>query len=874
MHVANPWAQDADTVLKKLRTKRSGMSKAEAVRRRKNIGANQIRVPSKLTELTLFLNQLKSPLIIALIVAAVISVAISLLTSEPKWIEAIVIGLAVITNVALGYWQEHKAEQSLELLNNYTRVQARVRRGDGSTLIDARKLVPGDVIELSPGDRIPADARVLSAHSCKVNESALTGESLTVSKTPASVDKDAALGDRTSMLYNGTSVVEGNAVAVITAIGKETAFGEIAELVADTKSQKTPLQRQIESFATKASIALFGLGVLLFAVGWIAGQPLSAMFFIALAAIVSAVPEGLPVAVTVVLSIGVERLARRKGVVRKLLAAETLGSTTTILTDKTGTLTEADMTLDTILVPEDAPTDRRTVLEYAVTNTDVSIDNPSASPDNWEMHGEPLEKALVRAYGKNEMSPHELISRSEAFERLPFSAERKWSATAMKTGGEQCRIDVLGAPEEVLELCGVSHDQKQQILETVTAEAQDGARVIALASTTVDEMPDDIEATVSNTSLTYHALLLFRDPIRYSVADAITRIADAGVRTVMVTGDHAGTAGYVARELDLIQSQDEVIDSSRLADLSDDELHELVGSARVFARVTPRQKVRVLQAIQDRGEVVAVTGDGVNDAPALKTADIGVAMGSGTDVAKSASDLIILDDNYKTIVAAIEEGRKIMKNLRKVIIFLLCDSFDELILIGGSIVAMVALPLSAIQILFVKVFTDTLPSLAFPFDRGSNELSQRPDMIRSTLFDKQTKIYTIGRGLFSAALLFVLYYGLLSFTTIDPTLVRTFVFASFSTYILFMVFPLRSIEHNIWEYNPFSNWWMNGAVAFGVLMTGSAIYFPPLSSVLGTGWMPLQWIIGVIAFSLINVVSMEALKWWLKPRTPDSSSSP
>ncbi|MEX1027167.1 MAG: cation-transporting P-type ATPase [Candidatus Paceibacterota bacterium] len=864
-----PWAESPDTVLEHFSSSREGLREQDVAERQRRFGGNQIRVPSRLTALALFLSQLKNPLIIALIIAGSIAVGISIWISpdDPKWVEAGVIFLAVVTNVGLGFWQEHKAERSLELLNSYTNFKAWVRRRDGEHAseiqVDARDLVVGDVVLLKQGNRIPADARLLSVNTLTVDEAPLTGESLPAQKHVAAVDPDAQPADRLSMVHSGTAVVEGFGEAVVTAIGAETEFGKIAELVADKQQEDTPLQRSIKQFATKAGVVLFGMGILLFVLGLLfSTRGLEDMFFIAVAAIVSAVPEGLPVAVTVVLAIGVERLARRKGVVRKLLAAETLGSTTTILTDKTGTLTEARMHLQEIAVLADI--DESGILSRAVRNTDVTIENPDAEPSAWRMTGEPLEQAIVRAAGMHGV-PVGRESSADIVDRLPFSADRKYSVTVARKADERMyTVTVVGAPEVLADLAQLSGEEREGILAEVESQARGGSRMLAVATAQVDVYDGDVSTLLETSGVTVAALLSFRDPIRMSVKGAIERISEAGVATVIVTGDHIGTATYVAKKLGIATNDAQVIGGADLDQLADEELFRRLDEFRVFARVTPAQKVRIVEAYKQRNEVVAVTGDGVNDAPALKTASIGVAMGAGTDVAKSAADLIILDNNYETIVAAIEEGRTIISNLRKVIIFLLSDSFDELVLIGGAIVAGIMLPLSAIQILFVKVFTDTLPALSFPFDRQSGQLNHRPEKLRRKLFDRETKVFTIGRGLFSAVLLFGIYIMLLQYTEYPDGVIRTFIFASFSTYILFLVFSLRSLSDNIWEYNPFSNWYINGGVLIGMAMTAVAIYVPLVRELLGTSYLPPVWLIWVAVIGLVNIASVELLKWWYK----------
>ncbi|MBI2063800.1 MAG: HAD-IC family P-type ATPase [Candidatus Yanofskybacteria bacterium] len=721
-----------------------------------------------------------------------------------EWVETGVIFAAVVINAALGFWQENKAETVLELLKGYVRMRAR-----------------------------------------------------------ASMPPATALSDRKPMVFSGTLAMQGFADAVVTGTGSDTEFGRIAALIAGKGRTLTPLQHSVKRFAVYSGAVLILFTLLLFGLGIYLGKGLHEMFLVAVAVAVSAVPESLPVALTVIMAIGVQRLARRKGVVRRLIAAETLGSTSIILTDKTGTLTQAKMELASALPHKNNTEENRfNLLRNAMLNTDVVIENPRDGYGRWIMSGRPLEVSLVRGAARMGFVLPGIRRTINVLDRLPFSSEHKFSVTVFNDGADTY-LSILGAPEIVAGFTTLAREERERLITDIEKMALTGERVIGVASQKITIPHEDIMDRKTFSGLDFDGLITFRDPLRPQVSQAIHDIAAAGVRTVIVTGDHGGTAEAVARELGMIDGKGAVLTGEDMRHLSEEELEARADKISVYARVTPEQKVMLTRIYQKKGNIVAVSGDGVNDAPALHVADIGVAVGSGTDVAKSAADLVILDDNFETIVTAIKEGRRVLQNIRKVIVYLFSNVFDELFLIGGALAVGVALPINALQILFVNMFSDSFPAISFAFEHGVDGLKNRPDKLQKNLLDHEMKFFILIIGGVSSALLLLLYFILLR-AGFAAELVRTFIFASFASYTLFLTFSLRSFEKSIIRYNPFSNRRLTASVGFGLLLVGAAVYFPWFQNILDTVSLPPVWLVAVFGVGILNIILIELGKKFLR----------
>ncbi|MBI2623451.1 MAG: HAD-IC family P-type ATPase [Candidatus Liptonbacteria bacterium] len=849
------WHLSAEETTHSLETnKESGLSAHEARARLETFGRNTFASSKRAAALAIFLRQLKSPLILVLIAAGAITLGIA------HYRDAVFIFIAVVVNSILGFWQENKAERALSELKTYLKQRARVIREGREREVDAEEIVPGDIIRLAQGDRVPADARLIFLNDFQIDESILTGESLPATKLLEPSPESAGLSDQSSMIFAGTLVTQGVCAAIVCRTGARTELGKIASLIAKSEDEKTPLQKAIIRFSIHLSILLGVLTFAVFVIGIVSGRPVLEMFLTSVAIAVSAIPEGLPISMTVILAIGVERMAKRKGVVRKLIAAEALGSTTVILTDKTGTLTMAKMVLSKI-IPFESTEEK--LLARALTNANVLIENPEDSPEAWRMNGRIMEVALVRSAAIRGAPLAAIMDKAHVLQTMPFNAVQKFSASLIKESSAH-RVILFGAPDILLAHSALGEQKKQELLCQIHALALSGERVLGLATKEVRRTENfSFSKDFALTRLSFEGLITFRDPVRPGIQHAVARVRRAGITTVIVTGDHQGTAVAVAREIGLAVDDASVLDASQLATLSDEDLRRRLPHLSVISRVTPLDKLRIATLFQKSGEVVAMTGDGVNDAPSIKQADVGIAMGSGTEVAQSVADLVLLDDNFETIVAAVEEGRQILGNIRKVLVYLLSNVTDGLILIGGSILAGVPLPLNALQILWVNFFSDSFPAIAFAFEKDGDGLLYKPNGKKMVLFDPLMKFLVVIIGISTSALLFVIYFVLLRLGY-DPDLVRTFTFAAFGTYTLLVALSVRSLDKSILSYSLFSNRYLTGSIFFGFILMAAAVYIPGLQALFGTVSLPVHWVIGVVGVGILNIVLIEGAKRFFK----------
>lgn len=860
------WALPIHECLNILETSREGLSEEEAKKRRFIFGPNAIPEKSKITKTKIFLNQLKSPLIFILLIAGAITIALK------DYTDAGFIIAAALINCFLGFYQENKAETALSHLKTYIEKRARILRDSHEYGIGAEDLVPGDVIHISQGERIPCDARLIYTNNFMVDESTLTGESLPAQKNTEPVNFQAVLGDQKCMVFGGTLAVQGFANAIVSATGKNTEIGKIASMVG-AEDSKTPLQKEITNFSLKATIFLSGATLLIFLIGIYSGKSTLEMFLTSVAILVAAIPEGLPIAMTVILAIGVQRLVMKNGVVRKLLAAETLGSTTLILTDKTGTLTEAKMTLSKIqsfsskggsASGGENYFDENELLRLALINTDVVIENPKESQEKWRIIGRPLEVAVVKAAANNGIHLNKIKKEIKIDDFLPFNSSNKFSASIIEYKGEEITT-FFGAPDILLKISDKTPEDIKKINQEIDRMAYAGERVLGVAMKKTLRQAQDGQKNKPGlfnekfSGLTFLGTISFKDPIRKGVRETIHNIEQVGIRTVIVTGDHQGTAEAIAKELGFSIKKESVINGSELDSISESELKKRLPELKIVSRVSPEGKSRIVKAFQEIGEVVAMTGDGINDAPSLKQADIGIAMGSGSDVAKDTSELILLDDNYETIVSAIEEGRRIIENIRKAIIYVFLNLLDELVLIGGSLILGLALPLNALQILWVNFFADSFPAIAFAFENHFKYMLQKP-LKNEKIINKEMGFLIVSIGLTTSFFLIATYYFLIK-NGLDPELTRTFIFAAFGTYSLFSVFSIRNIQESIFKYNPFSNMYLNGGILIGFALMAIAIYLPFMQNLLKTTALPLNWLLGVFGIGIMNIALLEIGKY-------------
>ena len=746
------YLQSAEEVLVSRGSDRSGLTAREAAARLEKYGPNRLREAKKITNFQRFLQQLKDPMLLILMAAAAVSAVTSILSGE-KLTEVIIILAVVLLNAVLGVVQESKAEAAIEALQTMTAATSKVLRDGKITVLHSADLVPGDVVLLEAGDAVPADGRLLESASLKIEEAALTGESVPVNKTAEAItaDGDVPLGDRKNMCYMGSTVVYGRGSAVITATGMDTEMGKIAGVLARTEQEETPLQRKLTQLGKTLSYLVLAICVFIFifdllVAGDYSLESILKTFMVAVSLAVAAIPEGLATVVTVVLSIGVTNMSKRGAVIRRLTAVETLGCTQVICSDKTGTLTQNKMTV----VDHTGP--QRLLATAMALCSDAAWTEEGAQ-------GEPTEAALVNFAAEAGLKKPLLEEQQPRVAEAPFDSSRKMMSTVHQIDGGFIQY-TKGAPDEVLRLCTcymesgemrpMTEEKRRTILLENKAMADRALRVLAAAQRSWgDKLPEDISPETLEQDLCFIGLAGMIDPVRPEVKDAIHQCRKAGIRPVMITGDHKDTAVAIAKELDILDSADQAITGSALNDLTDEELAEAVPKYSVYARVQPEHKVRIVSAWKKRGAITAMTGDGVNDAPSIKTADIGVGMGiTGTDVTKNVADMVLSDDNFATIVGAVGEGRRIYDNIRKTIQFLLASNMSEVLGVFTATLLGFTL-LGPVHLLFINLITDCFPALALGLEKAEPDVMDRPPR------DSRDGIFAGGLGLD------ILYQGVL-----------------------------------------------------------------------------------------------------------------
>lgn len=870
-----PWAVELTKILKDYATDiEKGLPEEVVEERQKAYGKNVVDGKRGAGPWQIWYRQFKNPLIFILIIAVVATLTMG------HYVDAVIVLLAILINAGLGFYQEFRAERAVEHLQSFITVRSRVIRNGIEQEIDAHDIVPGDIIHLTMGSRVPADGRIISTQSLRIDEAVLTGESLPVEKEVGELEVSAVLSERTNMVYGGTLVAEGSAMMLVMATGTQTEFGKIATLVGTTKRESTPLQKAVHKLAWIISVVILILVSGVFLLGIARGEAVFDMFLVSIAVAVGAIPEALPIGLTAVLAVGVERLSKRKGVMRNLTAAETLGSTTVVITDKTGTLTEAKLDMVSVFsLPELLVTDevavtperltlspaQKDILYTALLATNVVVENPNEEAKNWRIGGSAIEAAVVKNAHLHGLT---VTDAKKSVSILPFNSHNKFSVSTgplrLQTSVTGKRFGnawiILGAPDVLAKRANISKAQYLKLLERLDNESHAGRRLLGVAVVYLPEgeiSKQSIEAQAVE-DVEFLGVIAFVDPVRAEVPKAIKKIEHFGVRVIIATGDLPGTAVAVARQLGWEVSPEEVITGDALAKLSDEDLAHTLTQVKIFARVTPADKLRVAKALQAKGEVVAMTGDGVNDAPSLKAVDIGIAVGSGSDVAKGVADLILLDDNFNTIVSAIEEGKRVMRNIRKTFVYLMSSSLDEILLIGGSLIAGIAMPLTAMQIIWVNFFTGSLPAVSFAFD--TDEVTKHKKSGPEKIINNEVKYITTIVGMVTSVLLFVLYYWLTT-TQYPLAEIQTFIFASFSIYILIVAYSLRSLSLPIWKYNPFNNMILNVGVIGGLVLTITTIYLPPLQDIFSTVSLSVFWWFWVVMWVAFAVLLVELVKW-------------
>lgn len=819
-------------VFAELQTSSKGLSQQQAQERLQD-GRNEWPHQPPTSAVRLFFDQLASPLMAILVVAGLMSAFLG------EWLDTSVILIAVLLNAVLGFFEEYKADRSLEALSAFLPEQVHVRRDGEVTLMDARHIVPGDIVLLQTGDKITADGRLTVARSIEVNEAPLTGESNPVKKDTSTIAQLVEVTDQTNMVFAGTVLVAGRGEYVVTATGVDTQIGQISDLVAGVKEDPTPLQQQLGRFAHFLGVAVLALAAIVFGVGIWHGFEAVEMFQISVALAVSAVPEGLIVATTVILVIGMQRILKRKALVRRLVGAETLGSVSVICMDKTGTLTTGEM--EVVHMEGD---ESRLKQIMAITST--------ATQEGDVLTGSPTEVAMARAaLGVTAVGVRTL-------HELPFDSVRKFKAARIE-GADGKRLLVIGAPEILFERLDVSDAEQAQWFARSQELAAQGLRVLLICERS-DTGHDQSLLPEMVIDLSVVGLIGLEDPLRASARETVEQAQTAGLRPVMITGDHPETALAIARRVGLAQEMSEVMTGVELDAMLDEELATCIGDIFVFARVLPRHKLRLVRAWQGTGASVAMIGDGVNDAPAMKAADIGVALGSGTVVTKETADMVLLDNNFKTIVAAIREGRIMFDNIRKMIIYLLSDSFSEIILILGALLLSVPLPILPAQILWINLVTDGFSSIALTFEPGEDGVMQEPPRKkREPLLNMEMKIIIFVIGLMTDLLLFAIYFYLLG-QSLGIDEIRTFIFVALGLDSLLYVFAVRTLRSHIWQSNPLHNRWLLVATSLGFIFLLLPLLISPLREAFDFHTLSaLEWIV-LAGLGLLDLVLIEIVK--------------
>jgi magnesium-transporting ATPase (P-type) len=890
-------ALSPDEVLARLGTDPvAGLMAEEAARRLARYGPNALPEKKRRSRFRLFLRQFQSPLIYLLFLAAAIAFFMG------KRGDAGVILVVVFLNAIIGALQEGRAERSMEALRRLAASMVRVVRGGREALIEARELVPGDLLLLAAGDAVGADARILDAAGLEVEEAALTGESLPVAKAPAALPAETLVADRRNMVYAGTQIAAGRGRAAVVATGHRNEVGKIAALTEAAEEPKTPLERRIEQFGRALIAGALVMFATVLALGFVRGLAFSEIFMVAVSQVVSMIPEGLPVAMTIALAVGMQRMASRGAIVRRLAAVESLGSTSVICSDKTGTLTRNEMTVTAISLPggrEIAVTGAgyapegellengrairpendaglSALLTAAALCNDAELSPPGADDPRWRPIGDATEASLLALAKKAGIDIEALRAALPRRAEIPFDPGQKMMATAHARDGS-LRVFLKGAPEAILDLCASYFlgGEKKPLDRAAAIEFQAAAermasralRVLALAE--ADSLALDPAQSFAplRGRATFLGLTGQLDPPRPEAAEAVRKCQAAGIRTVMVTGDHKATGLAIARALGIAADRDLALDGRELAALSEEALRDSIDRISVFARVHPAQKLRIVEALQARAEVVAMTGDGVNDAPALARADVGVAMGiTGTEVAKEAAKIVITDDNFATIVRAVEEGRLVYKNLKKVILYLFSTSMAEIVVLMGALLLGYPLPLAAVQILWINIVTEGTITINLIMEPPEGDEMRRPPIPRGEPLLSRRLLERMAFMTPAIALSTLGYfaYHLSAGTPFSQAQTGTFTVLAVCQW--FNVLNCRSERQSALRFDLFKNPWLFGGLALGNLLHAAVIFFPPLNQVFHT--VPLPWSeVFTIGAAGSSVLWVEEIRKWFSRRS-------
>ncbi|PIP64930.1 ATPase [Candidatus Peregrinibacteria bacterium CG10_big_fil_rev_8_21_14_0_10_49_16] len=856
-----------------------GLSDGEVTKRREQYGKNELKQGKKISPWKILLEQFQNVLIVILLIAVALSAVLG------QELEAIAIVVIVLFAVFLGFIQEYKAERAMEALKKMTAPEATVIRGGKEQSIPASELVPGDIILIATGSKIPADGRIIESSNFYVAESVLTGESSAVAKfTGVLTQETCPLGDRTNMVYGGTTATYGRGKAIVTATGMQTEFGKIAQMLQDVEQIRTPLQDNLDHVGSVLARIAFAIVLVIVGLGLLRGQPFLEILLFGIALAVAVVPEALPAVVTISLAIGVQRMVKRNALIRKLPAVETLGSTSVICSDKTGTLTKDEMTVRKIFLMA-VPRDGEAVLRgqmidvtgagYApegefqgIGTGDESLQQLLAAgalcndahlvqeEGKWSIRGDPTEGGFVVAAAKAGLSKEELEKKCPRIDEVPFTSESKRMTTIHEKDGGKIAY-AKGAPEIIADACTLSPEEKQKVLDAAEHMAKDALRVLAVAccrDVPVGRLPK------FDQDMQFLGLIGMIDPPRPEVKKAVDVCRRAGIHPIMITGDHPLTAEAIARELGIL-TDGYAVTGEDLDAMSTKKFTDVVEKIQVYARVSPEHKLHIITAWQEKGHVVAMTGDGVNDAPALKKANIGIAMGiTGTDVTKEAADMTLMDDNFTSIVAAVEEGRGIFGNIKKYLMYLLSANLGEIGIVLGATVFGLPLPFTALQILFINLATDGLPAIALSVDPPEKDLmKQKPRDAKQSIFTKPVVSLMCLGGLWSTILNTGLFWWLLQRGT-ELSKAMTMIFVTLVFIELWKAYIFRSDHRPVWE-GIFSNKWLNLSVLAGILPLVAVVIVPVLQLPFRTvSLSPSEWLL-LAALAATTVPVVEVGKW-------------
>lgn len=870
------YTQGKDETLEALQSSREGLSTAEAQKRLDEYGHNELEEGQKRGLLAKFLDQFKDLMIIILLVAA----ALSVITEGTEGLtDALIILAVVILNAAFGVYQEGQAEAAIEALKDMSSQIARVRRDGHVVEIDSRELVPGDIVMLEAGDVVPADMRLLEAASLKIEEAALTGESVPVDKDlSVDVAADAGIGDRVNMAYQNSNVTYGRGSGVVVNTGMYTEVGKIADMLTNADETDTPLKQNLNQLSKVLTYLVVGIAIITFIVGvFVRGEAPLEGLMTSVALAVAAIPEGLPAIVTIVLSMGTTTLAKRNSIVRKLPAVETLGSTEIIASDKTGTLTMNQMTVEKVYTNGQLQSSASEIAKDNNTLRIMNFANDTKIDPNGKLIGDPTETALVQFGLDHSFDVREALKEEPRVAELPFDSERKLMSTIHKEADGKYFVAVKGAPDQLLKrvtrieenghVREITADEKKAILAVNKELAQKALRVLMMAYKYVSEIPT-LESEIVESDLIFSGLVGMIDPERPEAAKAVAVAKEAGIRPIMITGDHQDTAEAIAKRLGIIEDdgQDHVFTGAELNELSDEEFQKVFKQYSVYARVSPEHKVRIVKAWQNEGKVVAMTGDGVNDAPSLKTADIGIGMGiTGTEVSKGASDMVLADDNFATIIVAVEEGRKVFSNIQKSIQYLLSANMAEVFtiffatLFGWDV-------LQPVHLLWINLVTDTLPAIALGVEPAEpGVMSHKPRGRKSNFFDGGVMGAIIYQGIFQTVLVLGVYGWALMFPEHAANRMvhedaLTMAFATLGLIQLVHAFNVKSVYQSIFTVGAFKNRTFNWAIPVAFLLLMVTIVVPGFNDLFHVSHLSVTQWLAVIIGSLLMVVLTEIVK--------------